>query len=288
MEKALDSAARATETDTKKMSEAFRKSGDKISREMHDTSKDVKKESGEMGKEAGGELLANLGEQVGSGQANLQDTVLGTIGGLVPAMGPAGAAVGVALMGAAGLLGYIDSQNKKIKEAGMAVFEALRSGVLDQATKEGLLQDVLGVDNMFDAMSAVSVEARKLGIPAKDLLVYLESAGGTATPALTAALKLAREEVEKLPPGADSAYQNLSDAAFAADDVRRQVEFTKTAIDNATEAMKPLNEQAKDLAYATRIAKEQAQGYADAAKAAYLRGDPAFGGGRYKTGRTTP
>jgi methyl-accepting chemotaxis protein len=278
MEQALDAAAKATEADTKHMAESFRKAGDKIDKETKDIEKGTKSNLKDAGKETGAEFIANMGEGIGSGAPNLQDTVLGTIGGIAPALGAAG--VGIAI-GATAILGIIDGMNKekeKVKQAAADLFESMRTGIIDASAREDLLQKALGVESMMDALAKVRGYAERLGAPVKDVLAYLESAGKVATPALTAALKNAEATSIKIADRSGAIHLQMSDAGKAAKDLKDNVNFTADAYKTASDNAAPLVQQAKDLAYAMRVARDQADGYADAAYRAYLRGDPRFGG----------
>ena len=278
MTRALDDAARATERDTKHMSDAFRTAGTKI----HATTKDVgdgtKLTMKDAGKEAGGEFIQNMGEGIGSGQANLTDTVLGTIGGIAPALGAAGVGVAVGATAALGIINGITAQNAKVKQAAMDLFDAMRQGIIDQAAKESLLEKALGVDNMYDAMAKVTEQARRLGAPVKDVLTYLDSAGRVTTPALAAALKAAAVQTQAVSTKAGGVHNALSDAGIAAKELRDQGKFTADAWQTAADAAAPFTQEMKDAAYYAKLASQRGKEFADYAARQYAAGNPAYGG----------
>ena len=126
MARALDDAARTTERDTEHMSRAFRDAGQKIHRTTQDVGDGTKMTMKDAGKEAGAEFVQNMGEGIGSGQANLMDTVLGTVGGIAPALGAAGVGVAVGATAALGIINGIKAQNEKVRQAAADLFDAMR------------------------------------------------------------------------------------------------------------------------------------------------------------------
>lgn len=278
MTRALDDAAHATEQDTEHMARAFRDAGQKIDRTTRDIGTGTKLTMKDAGKEAGGEFVQNMGEGIGSGQANLTDTVLGTVGGIAPALGAAGVAVAIGATAALGIIQGINEQQAKVKKAASDLFEAMRQGIVDAATKESLLEQALGVDNMYDAIGKATEQARKLGVPVKDVLAYLESAGGVSTPALTAALQAADGETKKITDKMGRVHKITTEASGAAGVLRQEAQFTADAYDAANRAMEPMVQNAKDVARALTIASQRGKELADYAARQYAAGNPAYGG----------
>lgn len=278
MERALGDAARSTDRDTKHMADAFRTAGQKIKKSTQDVGKDTKVGMKDAGKEAGGEFIQNLGEGIGSGQANLTDAVLGTIGGIAPALGAAGVGVAVGATAALGIINGITAQNAKVRQAAADLFDAMRQGIVDQAAKESLLEKALGVDNMYDAMAKVTEQARRLGAPVKDVLTYLDTGGRVTTPALTAALKAAAVQTQAVSTKAGGVHNALSDAGIAAKELEDQADFTAGAWKRAADAAQPFTQQMKDAAYYAKLASDRGKAFADYAARQYAAGNPAYGG----------
>lgn len=278
MERALDDAARATDQDTRHMATAFRDAGQKINRTTKDIGDGTKLTMKDAGKEAGGEFIQNMGEGIGSGQANLTDTVLGTIGGIAPALGAAGVGVAIGATAALGIINGITAQNAKVRQAASDLFDQMRQGIVDAAAKQDLLQKALGVDNMYDAMAKVTAEARRLGAPVQDVLTYLDSAGRVVTPALAAALKAANIQVQGVSTKAGAVHNALSDAGIAAQELRDQAGFTADAWKQASDSLKPIDEQAASIARSLTIATQRGKELADYAARQYAAGNPAYGG----------
>ena len=278
MQRALDEAARATETDTRHMADAFRTAGQKIDRSTKSIGHDTKLTMKDAGKEAGGEFVQNMGEGIGSGQANLTDTVLGTIGGIAPALGTAGVGIAIGATAALGIINGIKAQKEVVKQAATDLFDAMRQGIVDAAARESLLEKALGVDNMYDAMGKVTEQARKLGVPVKDVLAYLESAGRVSTPALTAALAAADGETRNIKDKMGRVHKITTEASGAAGVLRQEAQFTADAYDAANKAMEPMVQNAKDVARALSIASARGKELADYAARQYAAGNPAYGG----------
>ena len=152
-----DRAFKSGGTSSDQWSNRLHKNVDIVEKKLGST-KNVKN----IGKEVGGEFIQNIGEGIGNGQGDLQDTILGTIGGVAPALGAAGAVVGIGIFAAQAIISGISSQNEKVKQAGINMFESLRDGVLEGAEREGILEKALGVDNVKDALVEVNRRADAL------------------------------------------------------------------------------------------------------------------------------
>lgn len=185
----------------------------------------------EAGREVGGEFAQNFGESVRSGDP------AGALVETVTSLGPAFGAAGVALAAAFGIgKALVDEANKskaRLKAAGKTAFNALRDGVIEAQEQEDTLVDVLGADDIADAMKRAKKEAKNLGVATSDVVAFIVSGGRVATPALTAALARADAETAKLKGNADAAEGNLSAAATSAGNVRKAAELTTTAYEEA-------------------------------------------------------
>lgn len=275
---ALDDAARATDRDTDKMASAFRDAGRKIDRTTKQIGSDTKGTLKDAGADSGQEFVQNLGEGIGSGKPDLMDAVLGTIGGIAPALGAAGVGVAIGATAALGIIQGIQAQNEKVRQAASDLFDKMREGIIDASAKEDLLQKALGVDNMYDAMSKVREEAEKLGAPINDVLTYLETGGRVTTPQLAAALKAAADQTVLIRDRSGATHKQLSDAGKAAQELTDQGEFAEAAWKKAADAAQPFTDAMKDAAYYAKLASQRGKEFADYAAAQYAAGNPAYGG----------
>jgi hypothetical protein len=185
--------ARDVARDTDRMVDAFRDAGRKIDRSTKDASRDVRSNLGDTGKEVGQEAIANVGEGIASGSADLADTFLGTIGGLasVPVLAPF-VLVGGLVAGA--VVGGMKKETERAKAAGAAAFSAYRDGVIEQSEKDDVLIEALGVEDLQSAIKEVRKQADDLGVPFRDVFRYLQ--GERATPRLAKALESSRRDAE--------------------------------------------------------------------------------------------
>lgn len=119
---AFDSVERSAQT-----------SGRKASKNIEDIPDDARPKSkgkfGALGEELGGELSQNIGEGISSGKtgvAGALDTMLGTLGGVIPALGPAGAMIGVgALVVGSIVKGILDNQEEVRKAVQQTMSDAI-------------------------------------------------------------------------------------------------------------------------------------------------------------------
>lgn len=82
----------------------------------------------ETGRETGSEFIQNIGEGIGSGGANLNDVVSGTLGGLVNMIGTGGplmTAAGVAALGIGSIFNSVKQQGEEIAERVQGLIDAL-------------------------------------------------------------------------------------------------------------------------------------------------------------------
>jgi hypothetical protein len=183
---------------------AFRDSGraaDRWSRDVRDAGDDAatglrrgKGRFGAVGAEVGEEFSQNFGEAVRSG--NPLGAVFETATSLGPALGLAGlaAAAGAGIVSA--VVSGIKANEQRIKDAGASLYDAMQDGMLDQAEKDDLLTQVLGVDNVPEAMRKVSRISRELGVKASDVFAEIIS-GGSAQTAIDDYMKQIEAGIER-------------------------------------------------------------------------------------------
>lgn len=121
---------------------------DDVDRSVRDAGDHGKISAKEAGSEIGSEFAANIGEQIGSGQANIGDVVAGTLGGLVgiPGLGIAAAGIGIAGLFVKGVLGGIDAGKKAMAQQVQTAFDAIEidpTGLTIKWDKAQLLQSAI-------------------------------------------------------------------------------------------------------------------------------------------------
>ena len=79
----------------------------------------------DTGKEAGAEFVGNIAEGIGSGQANLNDVVTGTMGGITNLAATLGGPLGIAAAGAAAGVGLVFAAVKAEAEKAKARVDSL-------------------------------------------------------------------------------------------------------------------------------------------------------------------
>jgi hypothetical protein len=233
--------ARDVERDTDRMVDAFRDAGRKIDRATSDASRDVRSNLGDTGKEVGQEAIANVGEGIASGSADLTDTFLGTIGGLasVPVLAPF-VLVGGLVAGA--VIGGMKKEAERAKAAGAAAFSAYRDGIIEQSEKDDVLVEALGVEDLQSAIGEVRKQADELGVPFRDVFRYLQ--GERATPRLAAALESAAVDAEAVrrayaqDKGIVGSTERTALAGKAIEDYWKR---TRTAVQGATRDVEAYN-----------------------------------------------
>lgn len=136
--------------------------------------------------EIGSEFAQNIGEGISSGKvgvAGALDTVLGTVGGVLPALGPVGAVAGIGalVIGSviAGLNANAEAAKAKAKEIGSALYDAMQDGVVDATDKESVLEKVLGVDNKAELLRRVQEISDQTGLSVSE--VYKQITGESST-----------------------------------------------------------------------------------------------------------
>lgn len=141
---------------------------------------------GEVGADLGGEFAQNIGEGISSGKVGIAgalDTVLGTVGGVLPALGPAGAVAGVGALVIGSVISGInaskDAAIKRAKEIGADLYTAMQDGVIDATEKESVLEKVLGVDNEADVLRKVKEFSDKTGLSVQEVYKIITGASST-------------------------------------------------------------------------------------------------------------
>lgn len=139
---AFDSVERSAQT-----------SGRKASQHIEDIPDDARPKSkgkfGALGEELGGELSQNIGEGISSGKtgvAGALDTMLGTLGGVIPALGPAGAMIGVgALVVGSIVKGILDNQEEVRKAVQQTMSDAIDAAadIFDNGPKPRSLGEII-------------------------------------------------------------------------------------------------------------------------------------------------
>lgn len=140
----FDGVGRDSDTASDKMTREFKTAFDNIERDAKVSSSKTSKHIEDipdttrkgargkfagLGEELGGELSQNIGEGISSGKVGIAgalDTTLGTLGGVLPALGPAGAVVGIgALVIGSIVKGIMDNQEAVRKAVQQAMSDAV-------------------------------------------------------------------------------------------------------------------------------------------------------------------
>jgi hypothetical protein len=237
----LDKVADAGDDSARRLARAYDRAGDEMRRDMADSTRSVKGDVADTGKEAGAEFAQNLGQSLASGDSSriVQDSVGGLIGSLALA-GPLGAVVAAGGAIALGLWNAFEQKTKEQKEAVLAAAGELYQGLIDQGVdfvKEFTTQTVRDFfdPSMTDTLSSKARAASKLlgdnlgnalaGGP-ESIAAYADEArsklddmiaaarAGDAGDAAQERIRALKDEVAYL----DTIVQGLKDATEAADD----------------------------------------------------------------------
>lgn len=160
----LDDLADSGEDSARRLSQAYRRAGDSMQRDVRDSNRKLKGEVAATGKEAGAEFAQNLGQSLSSGDASriVQDSVGGLVGSLAFA-GPVGAAVAAGGAIALGLWNAFEQTTKAreqaIRDAASTIFSGLLADGADFVAQ--YRNDVLR--NFFDPASTdeIATNAKK-------------------------------------------------------------------------------------------------------------------------------
>ncbi len=248
---------------TREVGRAYERMADKVKRETRDSARNTKETFRDAGADAGSELMQNIGEGIGNGQGDVKDALLGTIGGLVPGLGAAGAALGVAVFGVQGLLRGFEEQREKYRKIGADLFEAMRSGMVDQQQKESVLTQALGLDDFSQVLDLVTEQANDLKVPAADLLAYYLDLGKTTIPSVQAAFARADVEQRRIITSGREVNDTIGSAKGVADDVQSVIGEIRTQWDRAAAGVDLYTEAQK------RARIETTKLAAEAGRAAY-------------------
>lgn len=119
------------------------------------------------GKAIGGQLSQSIGQGVSAGTGDVTSSVEGVVGNILPALGVAGAVIGVGALIVGNIIGGINANKAKALAAahkfGDDVATALRDGVVSQAETESIVTSALGVDNINDALPKLAKFAKATG-----------------------------------------------------------------------------------------------------------------------------
>lgn len=246
---ALDGIADAGNAATDQLADDFRtmarqadQSFDQVhasgNKALDDLGTEGKSKAAGAGAEVGQEFAANLGEQIGSGQANLADILSGTLGGLVsiPGIGAAAAGIGIGALLVKGLVDGASKSREALTEAIQTVFDSITidaSNLSIEWNRQKMLDDA--IDNLTEGGRAADLQRIadwvKLGIGEDTISNALV---GELDPTQVAALKSFVDEQRRI--AADQGRLE-TEAGTAALDVlhlfERQQEAQKTANDLA-------------------------------------------------------
>jgi len=283
---ALDDVARDGDKATQKLERDFRdlansseRSFDQIARDAKqsfgkvrqsaDTSLPAKGQSraSELGTEVGAEFGQNIGEGISSqatGIAGATDLALGTVGGLLPALGPVGAAVGVGALFVGSIVRGVSAAAAEQKARIAALVEQSLSGAVSKAEETGQsvalaylrgqssafeqaeqIASLLGLDDTNAALARLGELARDSGVQVGDALLAV---GGAGQAAVGAQAKVERQLLANL-----EAYRRLQ--RTAEDQVQTEGKVA-TETQRSLDALLLATEAGEDLLGYTRQNRE--------------------------------
>jgi histone H3/H4 len=216
--------------------DSVRTSGDQA---MTDLGTNSKGKAAGAGAEVGQEFAANIGEQIGSGQANIADILAGTLGGLVtiPGIGAAAAGLGIAALVVKGMVDGTAKAKEALQETIQTVFDSITvdaSNLSIEWNRQKMLDDA--IDALTEGGRAQDLqrvaEWVKLGI-GEDTIAH--ALVGEITPEDEAKLQSAVSKQRKLAEDRGALdSQALQDLQAIIDLSERQHEAQKTANDLAS------------------------------------------------------
>lgn len=235
---------------------------------LDDLGTEGKSKAAGAGAEVGQEFAANLGEQIGSGQANLADILSGTLGGLVsiPGIGAAAAGIGVGALLVKGLVDGASKAREALTEAIQTVFDSITidaSNLSIEWNRQKMLDDA--IDNLTEGGRAADLQRIadwvKLGIGDDTISAALV---GELDPAQVAALKAFVDDQRKI--AADQGrleteagtaaldvlhlFEKQHEAQRTANDLAQtQVNLYKDAADHQAEINRQIANRPADLTY---------------------------------------
>lgn len=213
-----------------------------------------KGKAAEAGAEVGTEFAANLGESIGSGQANIADLLSGTLGGLVavPGLGAAAAGIGIGALLAKGIIGGVAARKAEIAKGVQKAVDAIDVDLttfLTKFDKAGFLNtaiaDLTKSDNLADDIARFKdLAAKTVG---DDTLTHILVGEGTQED---------RDQLEsliadtgaKLQKATGPARQGIKDQYDAAVDVLALLDKQALSVEKGTEAVKTQVDAQKLLA----------------------------------------
>lgn len=237
----LDKVADAGDESARRLAKAYDRAGDSMKRDMKDSTRGIKADVADTGKEAGAEFAQNLGQSLASGDASriVQDSAGGLIGSLALA-GPLGAVAATGAAIALGLWNSFEQKTREQKEAVLATAGEVYQGLLDQGADfvkqfttnvvrdffDPAMQDTLSGkaraasqllgDNLGEALAGGPDSIAQYADDARVKLDEMVAAAraGDAGDEAQARIRALKDEVAYL----DTIVQGLKDAKTAADD----------------------------------------------------------------------
>lgn len=189
------------------------------------TASDVEAEGGKLkatGREIGGEFAENIGEAFRSGDVG--GAITETFTSLGPALGLAGVAIGAGAAVVTGLVKGMQAEREKIRQAGIAAFEAFQDGIADRTERYNILNQILGTETIPDTLVKLRKIAAETGLTfevVRNALLGNAAAGAKVAAAYGAADQTARgiqqtgKGVTAVVDNQSSALRSLVDSLYA-------------------------------------------------------------------------
>ena len=173
-------AATDLKADVARMADAIRSESGHIDTETGHITTNMR----DAGREAGTEFVGNIAEGIGSGTANIQDVMTGTLGGLTNLAATLGGPVGTAAGVAAGAIGFVFAATRKEAERSQEYLNNLESeleGIRDLASETAqqkiMAAWIASFDEVPGRLSLIRDGLTELGISSD---VWAKAIGGDA------------------------------------------------------------------------------------------------------------
>jgi hypothetical protein len=242
MARDADRAADAGEDAARDTARAWDRAADKMRRDVDRSSRAMRNDLADTGREAGDEFAQNLGESISSG--DLSGLVSGTLGGLAGTLGKTGPiALGLAAVGgvAAGVWTAMQEGAEKSAAAAQTAFDQLRAGADNEAKLQSVLEQRFG--SVVEGMERVNEYSELTGISTERIYDALVKGGPAAKRLADYAAKMNGDLIDT--EGSLSPTRRL--LSDMADDLRDRADEVERASAAEREFGKYLGENTRQL-----------------------------------------
>lgn len=265
--------------DAQAMADDLRRSSNEMAASIRGAGDDIEHEAGgirqsmgEAGSEAGAEFIGNIAEGIGSGQANLQDVVTGTLGGLTNLAATLSGPVGLAAGAAAAGIGLVFAATKKQAEEAKERLEGIIGALQDVGDASSAAAKQAIWDQWLDTLKESPEQLQKISGALQTMNIDTRDWQDALTGNEQAAQRI-HDQMTKIITDVD--YQKVTGGEVtdemdrqrdAAWDVRQELEKQNTALGQTKDYQSDLKwltqgtaEKAQDWATNTGKARTEAQ-----------------------------